>query len=69
MNIAFFSYILLHTLPLTGQSYQDERTRFYRKLVDFKGPANELSARVLDCLKMAKVSNESCFPFHLFYQS
>ncbi|XP_017236030.1 DNA-directed RNA polymerase IV subunit 1 isoform X1 [Daucus carota subsp. sativus] len=48
-----------HRVNECGQQMRfDERTRFYRKLVDFKGPANELSARVLDCLKMAKLKPE-----------
>ncbi|KAL8114539.1 DNA-directed RNA polymerase IV subunit 1-like isoform X2 [Apium graveolens] len=48
-----------HRVNECGQQMRfDERTRFYRKLVDFKGSANELSARVLDCLKMSKLKSE-----------
>ncbi|PON67609.1 DNA-directed RNA pol I, largest subunit [Trema orientale] len=36
----------------------DERTRIYRKLVDFRGAANELGARILDCLKISKLNSE-----------
>ncbi|XP_015901884.3 DNA-directed RNA polymerase IV subunit 1 isoform X2 [Ziziphus jujuba] len=34
----------------------DERTRAYKKLVDFRGAANDLGSRVLDCLKISKLS-------------
>ncbi|KAF5734840.1 DNA-directed RNA polymerase IV subunit 1 [Tripterygium wilfordii] len=34
----------------------DERTRAYRKLVDFRGMASELSFRLLDCLKISKLN-------------
>ncbi|CAK9173084.1 unnamed protein product [Ilex paraguariensis] len=36
----------------------DERTRAYRKLIGFRGTANELSTRVLDCLKISKIHAE-----------
>lgn len=36
----------------------DERTRAYRKLVDFRGMANELGSHVLECLKLSKVISE-----------
>ncbi|KAG6685152.1 hypothetical protein I3842_12G097800 [Carya illinoinensis] len=36
----------------------DDRTRAYKKLVDFRGIANELGSRVLDCLKISKLSSE-----------
>ncbi|GAV79426.1 RNA_pol_Rpb1_2 domain-containing protein/RNA_pol_Rpb1_3 domain-containing protein/RNA_pol_Rpb1_1 domain-containing protein/RNA_pol_Rpb1_4 domain-containing protein/DUF3223 domain-containing protein, partial [Cephalotus follicularis] len=36
----------------------DTRTRAYKKLVDFRGSANELSSRVLDCLKISKVYSD-----------
>ncbi|XP_059661700.1 DNA-directed RNA polymerase IV subunit 1 [Cornus florida] len=36
----------------------DERTRAYKKLVDFRGTANELSLRVLDSLKSSKIHSE-----------
>ncbi|KAL6182113.1 hypothetical protein ACLB2K_043536 [Fragaria x ananassa] len=42
-----------------GQSLMfDDRTRAYRKLVDFRGTANELGSRVLDCLKISKINKE-----------
>ncbi|KAK7317076.1 hypothetical protein RJT34_01003 [Clitoria ternatea] len=34
----------------------DERTRACKKLVDFRGTANELSSRVLDCLRISKLN-------------
>lgn len=36
----------------------DERTRAFRKLVDFRGNANELSTRVLEGLKTSKIRTE-----------
>ncbi|GKV23049.1 hypothetical protein SLEP1_g32834 [Rubroshorea leprosula] len=36
----------------------DERTRAYKKLVDFRGMANELGSRVLDCLNISKLHVE-----------
>ncbi|KAG8659279.1 DNA-directed RNA polymerase IV subunit 1 [Manihot esculenta] len=37
----------------------DERTRAYKKLVDFRGIAKELSFRVLDCLKTSKINPDT----------
>ncbi|KAK9076715.1 hypothetical protein SSX86_005049 [Deinandra increscens subsp. villosa] len=37
---------------------QDERTRVYRKIVGFRGTANELSSCVLDCIKLSKIRAE-----------
>ncbi|XP_019421599.1 PREDICTED: DNA-directed RNA polymerase IV subunit 1-like isoform X1 [Lupinus angustifolius] len=34
----------------------DDRTRNCKKLVDFRGTANELSSRVLDCLRISKLN-------------
>ncbi|KAK4786760.1 hypothetical protein SAY86_010593 [Trapa natans] len=34
----------------------DNRTSAYRKLVDFRGPANELGSRVHECLKISKLN-------------
>ncbi|GAB4834331.1 hypothetical protein Ancab_032585 [Ancistrocladus abbreviatus] len=36
----------------------DERTRALRKLVDFRGTANDLASCVLDCLKLSKLRLE-----------
>lgn len=36
----------------------DQHSRAYKKLVDFRGTANELSCRVLDCLKTSKLRSE-----------
>ncbi|XP_022143512.1 DNA-directed RNA polymerase IV subunit 1 isoform X2 [Momordica charantia] len=46
----------------------DERTRAYKKLVDFRGTANELGSRVLDCLKISKLSPEKLQSKDLVYQ-
>lgn len=60
--------MFLSSFPVTPNSHRvnefgqhmrfDERTRAYRKLVDFRGSANELSTRVLDCLKISKLRSE-----------
>ncbi|KAK7309001.1 hypothetical protein RJT34_05393 [Clitoria ternatea] len=34
----------------------DDRTRACKKMVDFRGTANELSSRVLDCLRISKLN-------------
>ncbi|KAJ4846700.1 hypothetical protein Tsubulata_031972 [Turnera subulata] len=34
----------------------DERTRAYKKIVDFRGPSNELGHRAVDCLKTSKIA-------------
>ncbi|XP_019445104.1 PREDICTED: DNA-directed RNA polymerase IV subunit 1-like isoform X1 [Lupinus angustifolius] len=34
----------------------DDRTRNCKKLVDFRGTANELSSRVLDCMRISKLN-------------
>ncbi|KAI3414692.1 DNA-directed RNA polymerase [Psidium guajava] len=50
-----------------GRLVLDDRTRVYKKLVDFRGTANELGSRVLECLKVSKLnpdklsSTESAF--------
>ncbi|KAB1217169.1 DNA-directed RNA polymerase IV subunit 1 [Morella rubra] len=43
----------------------DERTRAYKKLVDFRGIANELGSRVLECLKNSKASCTALTSFGL----
>ncbi|XP_074331171.1 DNA-directed RNA polymerase IV subunit 1 isoform X2 [Apium graveolens] len=60
--------IFMNNFPVTPNSHRvnefgqqmrfDERTRSYRKLVNFEGSANELSARLLECLKMSKLRSE-----------
>ncbi|KAE9606928.1 putative DNA-directed RNA polymerase [Lupinus albus] len=40
----------------------DDRTRNCKKLVDFRGTANELSSRVLDCLRISKASCSTLNP-------
>ncbi|KAK9071295.1 hypothetical protein SSX86_009863 [Deinandra increscens subsp. villosa] len=60
--------IFLQSFPLTPNCHRvaefgqnltfDERTRAYRKLVGFRGTANELSSCVLDCIKLSKIRAE-----------
>lgn len=40
---------------------QDESNRLYRKLIDFRGTANDLSMCVLDRIKVSKVRNATTF--------
>ncbi|KAF8412332.1 hypothetical protein HHK36_000294 [Tetracentron sinense] len=40
----------------------DERTKAYKRLVDFKGQANELGSRVLDCLNLRSENSSSKYP-------
>ncbi|XP_057524098.1 DNA-directed RNA polymerase IV subunit 1 [Amaranthus tricolor] len=49
---------LIHPFSTGQKLIFDERTRAFRKLVDFKGTANELASRVLDCLKHSKLRLE-----------
>ncbi|XP_052478949.1 DNA-directed RNA polymerase IV subunit 1 [Gossypium raimondii] len=66
--------IFLNCFPVTPNSHRvteithrssnsqrlifDERTRLYKRLVDFRGVANELSSHVLECLKISKLFQE-----------
>ncbi|KAJ0629037.1 putative DNA-directed RNA polymerase [Helianthus annuus] len=60
--------IFLQSFPLTPNCHRvaefgqnltfDERTRAYRKMVGFRGTANELSACVLECIKLSKIRAE-----------
>ncbi|KAL7160206.1 hypothetical protein ABFS83_01G078000 [Erythranthe nasuta] len=60
--------IFLNSLLVTPNSHRvrefgqritiDELTRMYRKLVDFRGSPNELTARVLDRYKLSKIRSE-----------
>ncbi|XP_021290958.1 DNA-directed RNA polymerase IV subunit 1 isoform X1 [Herrania umbratica] len=66
--------IFLNCFPVTPNSHRvteimhassngqrlifDQRTRVYKKLADFRGIANELSAHVLECLKISKLHLE-----------
>ncbi|XVE64910.1 hypothetical protein DITRI_Ditri07aG0140000 [Diplodiscus trichospermus] len=66
--------IFLNCFPVTPNSHRvteimrassnghqlifDDRTRVYKKLVDFRGIANELSSHVLECLKISKLHLE-----------
>ncbi|KAK7251246.1 hypothetical protein RIF29_34276 [Crotalaria pallida] len=47
---------VMHTHSNQNRLHYDERTRTFKKLVDFRGTANELSSRVLDCLRMSKLN-------------
>ncbi|KAK7252639.1 hypothetical protein RIF29_36728 [Crotalaria pallida] len=45
-----------HAICNGSQLSFDDRTRNCKKLVDFRGTANELSSRVLDCLRISKLN-------------
>lgn len=49
---------LIHPYSTGQKLIFDDRTRAFRKLVDFRGAANELASRVLDCLKLSKLRLE-----------
>lgn len=49
---------LVHPFSNGQKLIFDDRTRAFRKLVDFRGTANELASRVLDCLKLSKLRLE-----------
>lgn len=49
---------LVHPFSTGQKLIFDDRTRAFRKLVDFRGAANELASRVLDCLKLSKLRLE-----------
>lgn len=49
---------LVHPCSTGQKLIFDDRTRAFRKLVDFRGTANELGSRVLDCLKLSKLRLE-----------
>ncbi|KAB2018223.1 hypothetical protein ES319_D08G214600v1 [Gossypium barbadense] len=49
---------IMHTSSNAQRLIFDERTRVYKKLVDFRGLANELSSHVLECLKISKLHVE-----------
>ncbi|KAL8556955.1 hypothetical protein ACS0TY_004432 [Phlomoides rotata] len=62
-NSIFMNSLLVtpnsHRVKEFGQRITvDETTKMYKKLVDFKGLANELSVRVLDRLKLSKLRSE-----------
>lgn len=46
---------------------QDESNRLYRKLIDFRGTANDLSMCVLDRIKVSKVRNATMFCLFLSF--
>ncbi|XP_024993485.1 DNA-directed RNA polymerase IV subunit 1 [Cynara cardunculus var. scolymus] len=60
--------IFLQSFPLTPNCHRvaefgqnltfDERTRAYRKMIGFRGTANELSSCVIDCIKLSKIRAE-----------
>ncbi|TKY70899.1 DNA-directed RNA polymerase IV subunit 1 [Spatholobus suberectus] len=45
-----------YAIPNGNRLSFDDRTRSCKKLVDFRGTANELSSRVLDCLRISKLN-------------
>ncbi|CAL0312686.1 unnamed protein product [Lupinus luteus] len=47
---------VMQTLLYRNRFSYDEKTRACKKLVDFRGKSNELSSRVLDCLRISKAS-------------
>ncbi|KAK9668219.1 hypothetical protein RND81_13G042300 [Saponaria officinalis] len=49
---------VIHPLSCGQKIIFDERSRAFRRLVDFRGTANELGSRVLDCLKLSKLRLE-----------
>ncbi|XP_057977974.1 DNA-directed RNA polymerase IV subunit 1 isoform X2 [Malania oleifera] len=49
---------ITHALSNGQRLVFDDRTRAYRKLVDFRGAANELGSRVLETLKISKLSSD-----------
>ncbi|KAJ7944858.1 DNA-directed RNA polymerase subunit [Quillaja saponaria] len=48
---------VVHALSNGSKLNFDDRTRAYKKLVDFRGIDNDLSSRVLDCLKISKLNS------------
>ncbi|KAL9258096.1 DNA-directed RNA polymerase IV subunit 1-like protein [Drosera capensis] len=48
----------VHPLSNGQKLVFDDRTRAFKKLVDFRGTANDLASRVLDCLKLSKLRLE-----------
>ncbi|KAF5734464.1 DNA-directed RNA polymerase IV subunit 1 [Tripterygium wilfordii] len=47
---------VMHGFSKGERLIYDERTSAYRKLVDFRGTASELSLRLMDCLKISKLN-------------
>ncbi|KAF7828324.1 DNA-directed RNA polymerase IV subunit 1 isoform X1 [Senna tora] len=47
---------IMHASSNENRLIFDDRTRAYKKLVDFRGTANELTSRVLDCLRISKLN-------------
>lgn len=70
--------IFLNSLLVTPNSYRvkefgqrisvDETTKMYRKLIDFKGTPNELSARVLERYKLSKIRSEKLSNLQKVYE-
>ncbi|GJW24480.1 DNA-directed RNA polymerase IV subunit 1 isoform X1 [Tanacetum coccineum] len=67
-SLAKKNKIFMQNFPLTPNCHRvaefgqnvtfDERTRAYRKMVGFRGTANELSTCVTDCIKLSKIRAE-----------
>ncbi|XVF51564.1 hypothetical protein PTKIN_Ptkin04bG0194800 [Pterospermum kingtungense] len=49
---------IMHSSSNAQRLIFDERTRVYKKLVDFRGLVNELSSHVLECLNISKLHVE-----------
>ncbi|XP_057811820.1 DNA-directed RNA polymerase IV subunit 1 [Salvia miltiorrhiza] len=70
--------IFLNSLLVTPNSYRvrefgqritvDETTKVYRKLIDFRGTPNELSARVLERYKLSKIRSEKLSNLQKVYE-
>ncbi|PIN05615.1 DNA-directed RNA polymerase [Handroanthus impetiginosus] len=70
--------IFLNSLLVTPNSHRvrefgqritvDETTKMYRKLIDFRGTPNELSARVLDRYKVSKIRSEKLSALEKVYE-
>ncbi|KAH6759605.1 hypothetical protein C2S52_022863 [Perilla frutescens var. hirtella] len=78
---AFFkrkNLIFVNSLLVTPNSYRvrefgqriavDETTKMYRKLIDFRGTPNELSARVLERYKLSKIRSEKLSSLQKVYE-
>lgn len=62
--VLYYSFISKNDYMMLWLIMQDTKTKLYKKLIDFRGTANELSTRVLDCIKVSKAQAlDSCSLF------
>ncbi|KAI9076919.1 hypothetical protein K1719_041081 [Acacia pycnantha] len=47
---------IMHASSNENRLFFDDRTRAFKKMVDFRGSADELMSRVLDCLRISKLN-------------